>query len=197
MAIGMNSSVASNVFFAENSSMMFISFDAAKIFRIVGQFLTESQPIFAATTQITVEMKKNFENVVLSDYEKNYSDEGFWKKVKSVAKKAGAEVIFTALKLYYVARSENTPLWAKTIIYGALGYLILPIDLIADVIPVVGYVDDLAVMAMALGTVECFLTDEVIIQAREKLSEWFDDEDCPPVEREYENEDEDDGGYLE
>lgn len=140
-------------------------------------------------------MKKNFENVELSDYEKNYSDEGFWKKVKSVAKKAGAEVIFTALKLYYVARSEKTPLWAKSIIYGALGYLIIPADLIADVIPVVGYVDDLAVMAMALGTVECFLTEDVILQARKKLSEWFDDY---PQETTMEDEDyDDDSDYLE
>lgn len=140
-------------------------------------------------------MKKNFENIELSDYEKNYSDEGFWKKVKSVAKKAGAEVIFTALKLYYVASSESTPFWAKTVIYGALGYLIIPADLIADVIPVVGYVDDLAVMAMALGTVECFLTEDVILQARKKLSEWFDDY---PQETTMEDEDyDDDSDYLE
>lgn len=137
-------------------------------------------------------MKKTFENVELADYEKNYSDESFWKKVKSVAKKAGAEVIFTALKLYYVARSESTPLWAKGVIYGALGYLILPTDLIADVIPVVGYVDDLAVMAMALGTVECFLTEEVILQARAKLSEWFGEDDCPQEDIMIDGEEEDD-----
>lgn len=141
-------------------------------------------------------MKKNFENVELSDYEKNYSDEGFWKKVKSVAKKAGAEVIFTALKLYYVARSEKTPLWAKSIIYGALGYLIIPADLIADVIPVVGYVDDLAVMAMALGTVECFLTEDVILQARKKLSEWFDDNECSQEYDIEDQEDENDDDFL-
>lgn len=133
-------------------------------------------------------MKKNFENVEFSDYEKNYSDKDFWKKVKSVAKRAGAEVIFTALKLYYVASSETTPIWARSIIYGALGYLILPVDLIADVVPVIGYVDDLAVMAAALGTVECFLTEDVILQARGKLSEWFGDDDLEIDEQEIDEE---------
>lgn len=121
-------------------------------------------------------MSKNFEKVEFSDYEKNYSDESFWKKIRSVAVKAGKEVIFTALKLYYVAKADTTPLWAKSIIYGALGYLILPVDLIADIVPVIGYVDDLAVMGAALGTVECFLNDAVIDQSRNKLSEWFGEE---------------------
>ncbi len=134
-------------------------------------------------------MSKNFENVEFSDYEKNYSDESFWKKIRSVAVKAGKEVIFTALKLYYVAMADTTPLWAKSIIYGALGYLILPVDLIADIVPVIGYVDDLAVMGAALGTVECFLNEDITDQSRKKLSEWFG-ENVDEFDTDFEDDDE-------
>ena len=79
-----------------------------------------------------------------------YSDEGFWAKVASFAKAAGKELIEKALWLYYAAQDPATPAWAKGIVYGALGYFILPIDAIPDVTPVIGYTDDLGVLAAAV-----------------------------------------------
>ena len=49
-----------------------------------------------------------------------YSDSGFWDKVKKFARTAGKEVIEKALWLYYAAQRPETPKWAKTAIYGAL-----------------------------------------------------------------------------
>ncbi|AKD38886.1 hypothetical protein I926_07850 [Pasteurella multocida subsp. multocida OH4807] len=106
-------------------------------------------------------------------YENNYSDSGFWDKLTSYAKVAGQSVIEPALKMYYAAQDEDTPLWAKTIIYGALGYFILPVDAIPDIIPGAGYADDLGALAAALGTVAMHIKDEHVQKAKEKIKQWF------------------------
>jgi len=108
-----------------------------------------------------------------SSYQKHYTDEGFWEKVKAIAKKAGAKLIYAALKLYYAAQAPQTPPWAKAIIYGALGYLILPIDVLPDVLPGIGFTDDLAMIAAALAVTASNITDDVKLKARGKMSEWF------------------------
>lgn len=108
-----------------------------------------------------------------SIFEKDYSDSSYWNKVKNVAKLAGKEVIEIALQLYYALQQPETPAWAKTIIIGALGYFISPIDAIPDAIPGVGFVDDLGVLAAAVGTVAIYITDEVKAKAKTKLEEWF------------------------
>ena len=65
-------------------------------------------------------------------YRKHYNDDDFWDKIMNVAKKAGAKVVYCALLLYYVLKSSSVPTEDKLIIIGALGYFILPLDLIAD-----------------------------------------------------------------
>lgn len=108
-------------------------------------------------------------------YEKKYTDDSFWDKVVKFAKTAGREVIEKALWLYYAAQQPDTPVWAKTAVYGALGYFISPIDAIPDITPVIGYVDDLAVLAAAVATVSTYITAEVKERAAEKLRGWFGD----------------------
>ena len=110
-------------------------------------------------------------------YKKYFSDDQFWGKLKKVAKKAGIKVVYAALLLYYVVRNPATPRADRTKILGALGYLLLPTDLIPDFLPMVGYTDDLAALMWALYSVAKNVTPEVKIQAREKLGEWFRDYD--------------------
>ncbi len=107
-------------------------------------------------------------------YEKEFSDGSFWDKLVKYAKSAGEEVVQKALWLYYAAESENTPVWAKTAIYGALGYFIFPIDAVPDVVPVLGYTDDLGVLVAAIGTVSLYITDDVKRKAKAKLADWFE-----------------------
>lgn len=102
-----------------------------------------------------------------------FDDGSFWNKVKHFALKAGQEVIEKALWLYYAAQQPETPTWAKTVIYGALAYFVLPVDAIPDAIPVAGFTDDLGALAAALGTVAMYVTDEVKTMATEKMKEWF------------------------
>lgn len=119
-------------------------------------------------------MKEN--EVNYEEYQKHYNEDGFWEKVKTVAVKAGVKVIYTALKLYYAAKNEKTPAWAKSVIFGALGYFILPVDLIPDVMPVVGFTDDLGVLLAAIAAVAIYVTPDVKAQAKEQLSKWFGSE---------------------
>lgn len=109
----------------------------------------------------------------IESYQSNYSESGLWKKVKSVAKKAGIKTIYMVLLLHYVLKSPDVSLEDKAKIYGALGYFILPIDLIPDFIPVVGYSDDVAALAFALHAVWKNVTPEIKEQAQRKLREWF------------------------
>ena len=109
-----------------------------------------------------------------TDFAKEYSEDGFWGKVGKYAKAAGKEVVERALQLYYAAQHPETPLWAKTTIYGALGYFIFPADAIPDVIPGVGYADDLGALALAVALVATHITPEVKQRAKEKLRGWFD-----------------------
>jgi uncharacterized membrane protein YkvA (DUF1232 family) len=58
--------------------------------------------------------------------------------------------------------------------YTALGYFILPIDAIPDIIPVVGYTDDLAGLVGALGAVSMYITNDVKKLAAQKMKNWFE-----------------------
>lgn len=108
-----------------------------------------------------------------SGFAKDYSENSFWEKLKNFAKIAGKEVIEKALQLYYTMQAPATPVWAKTIIIAALGYFISPLDAVPDIVPIVGYVDDLGVLAAAIATVATYITDDIKAKAETKLDEWF------------------------
>ena len=105
--------------------------------------------------------------------EQHYSETNFWDKLKHYALAAGKELVEKALWLYYAAQNPSTPTWAKSVMYGALGYFILPLDAIPDITPLIGYSDDLGVLAAALAAVSMYITDEVKQQAQQKLAAWF------------------------
>jgi uncharacterized membrane protein YkvA (DUF1232 family) len=103
----------------------------------------------------------------------DFDDDSFWNKVKHFALKAGREVIEKALWLYYAAQQPGTPTWAKTVIYGALAYFVLPVDAVPDAIPVAGFTDDLGALAAALGAVSMYVSEEVKQMAANKMKDWF------------------------
>lgn len=107
------------------------------------------------------------------EYANQFSDDGFWSKLAGYAKAAGSEAIEKALWLFYAYKDKETPVWAKTAIIGALGYFISPIDAIPDIAPVVGYADDIGVLALAVATVGAYIDDNVKEKTAAKLKEWF------------------------
>ena len=111
-----------------------------------------------------------------------YSDEGFWSKVKGYAKKIGSTGLYYALVLYYMSVDENVPFSQKAIVVGALGYLILPIDVIPDALFGIGFSDDIGVMLTALRAVKDSITLDHLKLAEEKLKGWFPDVDVPSAD---------------
>lgn len=102
-----------------------------------------------------------------------YSDAAFWRKLQRFARYAGREVVEKALWLYYTLQHPATPAWAKRTIVGALVYFLVPLDLVADLAPLVGFTDDLSVLLLAVGTVAAHITPDIKEQARRKADEWF------------------------
>lgn len=103
-----------------------------------------------------------------------FSESAFWAKLRRFAKKAGAKVVYYALLLYYAFVSPKTQGWAKTVIIAALAYFICPIDINPDFVPVVGFLDDLAILATTLKIVDICITSDVKARAKTKLGDWFD-----------------------
>jgi uncharacterized membrane protein YkvA (DUF1232 family) len=109
----------------------------------------------------------------MKKHNRHYSDNSFWKKIKTVAASAGKEITEKVLTLYYCLCDRDTPVKAKTVISGALGYLILPLDAIPDITPIAGYTDDLGIIALAFATVAAHIKQEHVDQAKEKLKIWL------------------------
>ncbi|MBV7297444.1 YkvA family protein [Enterovibrio paralichthyis] len=106
-------------------------------------------------------------------YLDEFSEEGFWSKARNFAQKAGYDVLENAIKLYYSATDDDTPKWAKTTIFASLGYFIAPIDAIPDLVPAVGFSDDLGALAAAAAAVAMHVKAEHGEKAAEKLGQWF------------------------
>ena len=113
----------------------------------------------------------------IEKYQKRYNEQDLLSKVGRAARKAGIKVIYLVLLLYYVLRSPSVKTADKGKIWGALGYFILPIDLVPDFIPVAGYTDDLAALLWAFYAVAKNVTPEIEAQAKKKLHDWFGDYD--------------------
>jgi len=108
-------------------------------------------------------------------YKNNYSDKKLWGKLGKVAKNLGARAVYLVLLLFYVTQDPNVPKKDKAMIYGALGYFILPLDLIPDAIPVVGYSDDLAALMAVLKLTWNNISQDTIDKARFRVKKWFGD----------------------
>ncbi len=106
-------------------------------------------------------------------YSKDYSEDSFWDKIKTVLKKAGLPLIYKALQLYYVMQRPDCPAGIKAAIIVTLGYFISPIDFIPDFIPIVGFTDDLAAVVAALVMAQMYVDEEVKRQAREAIDRIF------------------------
>ena len=107
------------------------------------------------------------------DYAGAYSEDSLWQKITAFAAVAGKKIIELVLILYYCWLDPDTPPHAKAIILGALGYFITPLDAIPDLMPGVGYSDDLGALGAVLGMIAVHIKPEHRQQAEEKLKTLF------------------------
>lgn len=112
---------------------------------------------------------------VIRNMDNHYSDNRFWDKLKKFGKLAGKKTVYYSLLLFYTAKDPAVPKSSKLIIVGALSYLIFPVDLIPDFIPVVGLADDATVIAAAVYKVVQHIDDDIKNKAKQKLSGFFKD----------------------
>jgi uncharacterized membrane protein YkvA (DUF1232 family) len=98
------------------------------------------------------------------------------------------KVVYPALLLQYMMKSEEVSLKAKLILSAALGYFILPFDFIPDFAPVIGFADDLGVLLLVLRQMATHITPEIRKNAREHLHKWFgetDEGELDLIDKEY------------
>jgi len=93
--------------------------------------------------------------------------DGFWPKVRSTLRK----VPFTedAVAAFYCATDRTTPAYVRAVLFGALAYFVMPVDLIPDFIAGLGFTDDATVLVAAVSAVRSYLTPEHRSRARRFL----------------------------
>lgn len=93
----------------------------------------------------------------------------FWRSLKRVARQAPFAHDLAAA--FYCARDPATPLKVRMILFGALGYFILPVDAVSDFLPLVGFTDDIAVLTLAIATVTTAIRPEHRQRAEQALAD--------------------------
>ena len=124
----------------------------------------------------------NMELPDFMNYANKFSQSEFVEKIARIAKRAGSKLVYAALILYYTLQSDKVSKADKAIILGALGYMISPLDVIPDAIPIAGLTDDLAVLLYVLKKVWTGIDPEILKQAKERLSKWFDEDEIVEAE---------------
>ena len=93
---------------------------------------------------------------------------GFWSKVKRTA----AQLPFAEdlLAAYYCAFDRETPFQVRAVLLGALAYFVMPFDAVPDLLPMLGFADDAAVLAAAVKLVSDAILPEHREAARRKIA---------------------------
>lgn len=119
-------------------------------------------------------MEKDKQNEIhIEKYSKEFTESKFTSKVTRFAQKAGVKTIYSVFLLYYALFDKNFPPAQRALIIGALGYFILPLDLIPDAIPGVGFTDDLVALLYATKTVWTHITPETKAKAKDRVKSIF------------------------
>lgn len=97
-----------------------------------------------------------------------------WEKIKTNAKRFGRGTTRQMLLMYYVLKSKETPRTDKVLVYSALAYLILPVNLISiKRHPIIGWFDEATSIAIAFQKIRQNITPEMEQQADQTLDRWF------------------------
>lgn len=92
---------------------------------------------------------------------------GFWRKLRRVA--AGLPFAEDLLAAYYCAFDRDTPVQVKAALLAALAYFVVPMDVMPDLMPLLGFGDDAAVLAGAIRMVAAHMRPEHYDAARASI----------------------------
>lgn len=116
----------------------------------------------------------NFDKMI-DGQEENYSDNKFRNKFKKFGGGLGYKAMHAAATLFVALRSPDMSKANKLIVLGALGYFIFPIDLVVDILPLVGLTDDAFIILTALGKVYLSITDDMKLEAKQMIDSKFNE----------------------
>ena len=98
-------------------------------------------------------------------------------KLRPWALKAGRVATRPLLQFYYVMDDENTSTLDRVLIYAAIIYTILPMDLLPSVIyKFLGILDDGVAMLFVYKKIKDKITPEINAKVEDTLNEWFGEE---------------------
>ncbi|MBR0554134.1 DUF1232 domain-containing protein [Ciceribacter sp. L1K23] len=72
---------------------------------------------------------------------------------------------------FFCATDPQTPLRVRGILLAALGYFVLPLDVVPDVFALVGFTDDIAVLTTAIALIRGHMTAQHYTAADRALAE--------------------------
>ncbi len=75
-------------------------------------------------------------------------------------------VLRDGLALYVAARHPRTPWYAKLLALVVAAYALSPIDLIPDVIPVLGFLDELILLPIAIALIARLIPADIMAESR-------------------------------
>ena len=87
--------------------------------------------------------------------------------------KAGRTIAKPALEVLEMAMDPLTPTKVRISLIAALAYLIMPLDLFPDFMPIVGFSDDFVALTAVLSIWSQYMTPSIRIRAEEKLNKLF------------------------
>ncbi len=93
--------------------------------------------------------------------------------LRKVLIRAGRTIAQPALEALEMVMDPSTPSQARVTMLAALTYLIMPIDLVPDLIPIAGFSDDLVALTAVISLWQTHITPEMRNKARQKLDRWL------------------------
>jgi uncharacterized membrane protein YkvA (DUF1232 family) len=73
--------------------------------------------------------------------------------------------------LYLAARHPQTPWYAKLVVAAFVAYAVTPVDFVPDVFPILGWVDDLIFVPVAIALAVRFVPPPVLAECRGRAAE--------------------------
>jgi uncharacterized membrane protein YkvA (DUF1232 family) len=97
---------------------------------------------------------------MFTKYYKYYSNSGIKNKLAKLLKRVSKHAFRQVVTLMVMLKSEDVPKFAKVSIMCVLGYLICPIDIIPDFLPI-GLLDDFAAITILVAEMSIYITPEM------------------------------------
>ncbi|WP_396122311.1 YkvA family protein [Cyanobium sp. ATX 6A2] len=124
---------------------------------------SRGHPMSAANTELVAAPGRDFVAI----------NEGL---LKRLLRRAGRTLARPAIQCFEMAIDSQTPHKARLTMLAALTYLLVPLDLIPDFIPVAGFSDDLMAITALLGLCTRYVSPQIRERAEHRLNQWFPQE---------------------